>query len=82
MVDAKGGYLTCAHKLQNEFMGCVEHGTVFNTHANKVANGEEPPVVDFLVRKAPERQPISLLIEQVVQRLETGGIALPSVEDT
>ena len=41
----------------------------------EIVDVEEAPVIDFLRRHSPEREPISLVVQQRIERIETARIA-------
>jgi hypothetical protein len=58
----------------------LEDRPVLDAQPRQRVDVEEPPVVDLVGRRAPVREPVGLRLEQLVQRVEAGGIARPAVD--
>jgi hypothetical protein len=67
------------HELQYPGVRRREHALVLDSHGDEVADVEEPPVVDLRAGHPPVRQPVRLLIQQPVQRVEAARITLAPI---
>ena len=56
-------------------MGRVEHLRQFHPDRRQIVHVEEPPVIDFFRRDPPEREPIRLIVQERIERIETARIA-------
>ena len=47
---------------------------------DQVIDVKEAPVIDLLARDAPERQPVRLLLQQLVQQIEAPRVSRNSIQ--
>ena len=75
MIDAQAGDGAALHQLEDEAVHLVEHRRVFHAQRRELVDVEEAPVVDLLRRDAPVREPVRLLVEQPIERIEAARLA-------
>ena len=59
-----------ASKLAEQLVRGSEDLRIFDAQAGELVHVEKAPIVDLVRRRAPVRQPVSLRLEQLVQRIE------------
>ena len=79
MVDSQSLDLAFADEPHEQAVGVLEHLRVLHAYRRQLGDVEEPPVVDLLSGNAPEGKPVRLGIEQRVQAVEAGRVALFAV---
>ena len=70
MIDADAGDPFLAQQARQQLVNRLEHRRVFDAQAGQRVDVEEAAVVDLVRRGPPVRQPVRLLLEQLVQRVE------------
>ena len=80
VIDAQAGRRASPNQLEDEPMHLVEHRRIFHAQRRELVHVEEAPVVDFLGRDAPVREPVRLLVEQRVERVEAARLSGNAVE--
>ena len=80
MVDAQAIGLPLCHELHHAPVGGREDVLALGTQAGEVVDVEEAPVVDVVRREAPEREPVGLSGQQLVERVEAARIAGRAVD--
>ena len=73
MIDAKARHPAARDELGHERVGGVEHPGILHPQGDELVDVEESPVVDLVERRAPVREPIGLVLEQLVEQVEAGG---------
>ena len=68
MVDAQPVDAGPSRQPRDEGMRGVEHRLVLGAQRGEIGDFEEAPVVDLVGSDAPEREPVMLFLEEVVQR--------------
>ena len=58
----------------------LKHLRILSPDSDEFGNIEEAPVVDALARSPPESELVRLLVQEIVQGVEAGRIALDSVK--
>ena len=67
-------------KLEQQLMGRFENLRQFHPDRREIVDVEEAAVIDFLRRHAPEGEPVRLLVQQLVERIEAARIAGRAVD--
>ena len=70
MIDADAAHQTVAQKRRQQLVNRAEHLRIFDPQPGQGVDVEEPAIVDFLRGGPPVCQPVGLLLEQLVQRIE------------
>ena len=74
MVDAEAGHAPLADPPEDQRVGRVEDVRVLRPQARQLGHVEEAPVVDLLGRDSPVGEPVDLLLQEPVERIEAGGV--------
>ena len=80
MVETDALQLAVGDQAQQQAMGRLEHLAALHAQPGELVDVEEAPVVDLGARDAPVGEPVGLVLEQRVQRLEGLGQAGRAVE--
>src|SRR5438132_11965132 len=75
MIDAQAIHFSVADELQNETMGGIENRLVLHSYTGQVVDVEEAAIVDVVRGHPPACQPVSLSFDELMQSVETAGIA-------
>src|ERR1700686_4140242 len=59
-----------------------EHLRALHPDCSQIVDVEKPAVIDFVGRNPPETQPVSLVIQKLLQRVEAVWISLAAVDDS
>ena len=65
---------------QHQFVRGLKDLRILGADSDQVGDVEEAPVIDPLASRPPEGELVSLLVQQIVQSIEAGGIAFDPVE--
>ncbi len=76
MVNPEAIDLALPHEFEHQLVRGVEDGLVLDTEGGKIVDVEEASIVDLVCGDSPVREPIRLLLEELVQRVEAGGLPL------
>ena len=57
-----------------------EHVGILNSDGGQIVDVEKTAVVDFVGGNPPKAQPISLVVEEAFQMVETVGVAFAAVD--
>ena len=68
MIDAHALHAALFRQARDQRMRRLEHLLVLDAHAGEVGDLEEAPVIDLVGGDAPEREPIVLSLEEVMQQ--------------
>ena len=79
MVDTETRHGSLAHETEHEPVGRLEDRRLLHADRRQIVDVEEAPVVDLVPGGLPERQAVRLPRQQLVQPVETPGIALHAV---
>jgi hypothetical protein len=80
MIDAEAMDVTLCEKLGDETMGGFKNVGIFHADACEVCDIEEPSVIELLEAGAPEGESVTLLVEEIVEGGEGGGVTRLTVE--
>ena len=80
VIDAQAVDLARRDELEHEAVGRIEDRLVLHAEGGEVVDVEEAPVVDLVGGDAPEREPVRLRFQQLVQMLERARHARRAVE--
>ena len=69
MIDADAVHDVLSGELADQFVAALEDFRVFRVDRDELVDPEESPVVDLVVGRAPVRQPVMLLLEQLMQQV-------------
>ena len=69
-----------ADQFEEQTVRLVEDFRQFHPDRGEIVDVEEAPVIDFLRRDAPESEPIGLIVQQLVERVETARVARRAVD--
>ena len=58
----------------------VENFRQFHPDRGQIVDVEETPVIDFLRRHPPESEPIGLIVQQRIERIEAARIARRAID--
>ena len=64
-----------ARSLSHQLVRRRKDARILHAQPDQIVDVEEAPVIDLLARHAPERQPVRLLLQQLVQRIEAPRIS-------
>ncbi len=79
MVDAQPRHLVFRQQPSYQAMCFDEDLGVFHSQSHQIVHIEEAPIVDFLCRYSPKRQPVRLSFQQRMQPVKTPRIVFNSV---
>src|SRR6476661_3715578 len=80
MINAQAIHFAFTDQLQNEMMGDLKNRFILHAQTGKIVDVKEAAVVDVVRGHAPIREPVSLSFDQLMQIIETAGIAGSSIE--
>ena len=80
MVDPEPGHPSGADEPEDEAVRLGEDFGVLHANGGQLVDVEEATVIDFLARHAPEREPVRLLAQEVVEQIERARIGRRAVE--
>ena len=69
-----------ADQLEEQPMRRVENLRQFHPDRGEIVDVEETPVIDFLRRHPPESEPVGLIVQELIERVETARIARRAVD--
>ena len=75
MIDAQPFHQALRQPAPQQLVGLGKNAGVFHAQAHQVIDVEEAPVIDFLRRNAPVRQPVWLRLQYAVQRIKGAALA-------
>ncbi len=76
MVDSEPRHTSLAGPSEDQRVGQVEDLRVLRPQAGQLVDVEEPAIVDLLRGDPPIGQPVDLVLQQLVQRVEAPGVSL------
>ena len=80
MIDAQPGDRPGPNQLEQEPVRFLEDLRQLHPNRGQIVDIEKAAVIDLLRRHAPEREPIRLIVEQRVERIEAARIARRAVD--
>ena len=80
MIDAKTGHALIGHQVENHPMAVFKDRLQLDAKTDQAVDREEAPVVELFLGGAPEGEPVVLLLQQRIQRIQVlaDGIDLES----
>ena len=73
MIDADAGDAPFADQPRQQLVDGAKDVGILDAQPGQRVDVEEPAVVDLVRRRPPVREPVGLLLEQIVQRIERCG---------
>src|SRR5438067_7401853 len=80
MIYPDTGHRSCSDQFKEELMGRIEHFRQFHPDRREIVHVEETPIVDLLCGDAPESEPIGLIVEERVERVEAARVARCAID--
>jgi hypothetical protein len=80
MIDAEAMDETLSEELGDEAVSGFEDFWIFHADAGEVCDIEETSVIELLEAGSPEGELVTLLIEEIVEGGEGGGVPWLTVE--
>src|SRR5512147_2464251 len=80
MIYPEAGDHAFTDQPEYEFMGLPEHIDIFHPDRTEIVDVEKPAVIDLIGSDLPERQPVNLLPQKLVEHIEAFGFARDPVE--
>ncbi len=81
MVEAQASDFALHEQAQDQTVRRLEDVWFLHAERGQFVDVEEAAIVDFIRRHLPERQPIGLIVEKIVEQVEAVRIVLVAVED-
>src|SRR3977135_3213667 len=80
MIDAHAGDSTGGNELEKQLVSRIEDFRQFHPDRGQIVDVEETAVINLLRRDPPEREPIRLVVQEGIERIETARIARDAID--